>query len=372
MLSPQDWKRVEELFSHARELDAEARTELLQRELGERDDLRAVVVSMLAANDEDPGFLEPVPAQDLLEALESERGGFVGRRLGAFVLGEELGRGGMGVVHRAVQDGLAREVAVKVLPPLRASDAEAVERFRREAVAASKLRHPGVVPVHAAGEEDGVVFFAMELVDGWSLAELLDDRREGRAAREGAPDLDDPRTAAAIAARMADAVAHAHAQGVLHRDVKPSNVLIGRDDLRPRLIDFGLARVEELDSLSRSGEPAGTPLYMSPEQVRARKSAVDHRTDVYSIGAVLYELLTGSPPFPGRATHEVLYKIANAPLTPVRSRRAGVPQAVARIAEAALRRRREDRYETAADLRDSSGGPAASTCTASRCRWSAG
>lgn len=340
-MNPERWRRIEELYLGAIELAPEARGAYLDAACSGDAELRDLVERMLARG-EQASLPEPPSGDRVIAALRKLASDLQGTRLGDFVLREEIGRGGMGAVYRARQEGLDRDVAVKVLPPPLYDDELAVERFRRESLAAARLRHPGIVPILAAGREQGLFYYAMELVDGWSLRHLLQERELA------APELTDPAVCASLIRDVADALAHSHAQGILHRDIKPQNVLIERRSGTPRLIDFGLAKVLDLEAISRTGDAAGTPLYMSPEQVRAK--AIDERTDVYSAGAVLYELLTGSPPFPGRTSHEILLGITQGLLQPVRARRPEIERDLAAICEKALERDPDDRYRSAEEL----------------------
>ncbi|MBX3469420.1 MAG: serine/threonine protein kinase, partial [Planctomycetes bacterium] len=216
------------------------------------------------------------------------------RKVDHYELLGELGRGGMGVVYRARDPLLGRDVALKVLQP-QCADAEAVARLQREAQAAGNLRHPGIVPVHAGGVDRGRPFLVMELVEGQSLREVL--RRDGALGQE---------RAARLVIEVARAVQHAHDHGVLHRDVKPENVLLGRDG-RPRLTDFGLAALQgDGRRLTRDGEVVGTPSYMAPEQALGDRQQVGPWSDVYGLGATLYELLAGQPPLAGTSALAVL------------------------------------------------------------------
>ncbi|MCI0342790.1 MAG: bifunctional serine/threonine-protein kinase/formylglycine-generating enzyme family protein [Planctomycetales bacterium] len=232
-------------------------------------------------------------------------------RLGPYELLCEIGRGGMGVVHRARDTRLGRDVAVKVLGAGEEASPTMIARFLREARAAAQLGvHPNVVAVLDVGGEDGArPYIVMDLVEGPSLDTLVD---EGQVP---------PARAAEIARKVALGVAHAHARGVLHRDLKPSNVLVGADG-EPRLTDFGLARfLEDPRGLTRSGTPVGTPHYMSPEQATGSLDLVDARSDVYGLGALLYDLLTGRPPHDGPTTTEVLRRaVADDPAPPRRLR----------------------------------------------------
>ncbi len=196
-----------------------------------------------------------------------------------------LGHGGMGIVYRAWHLRLDRAVALKMLLAGPYARPEERERFLREAQAVAALRHPNIVQVHDVGEVDGRPYFTMELVEGGDLAEQI----------QGVPQP--ARQAADLVATLADAVHAAHQSGIVHRDLKPSNILLTEDGT-PKVTDFGLARRLEGDGgLTLSGAPLGTPSYMAPEQARGDKDAIGPATDVYALGAILYELLTGRPPF---------------------------------------------------------------------------
>jgi serine/threonine protein kinase/formylglycine-generating enzyme required for sulfatase activity len=281
-----------------------------------------------------------------------------GEVLGDFELVSVLGSGAMGVVHLARQRSLDRLVALKVLAPALAGSPRDVERFRREARSAAKLHHPGIVPIFTVGEAHGVAFIAMEFVDGASLhAELerLRARRRshapaGQADRLGTrAGLSYPAQVAEIVAQVGEALEHAHSQGVIHRDVKPHNILLDRAG-RPHLVDFGLAKDLREPSLSRAGDIAGTPFYMSPEQALAKRVAIDHRTDVFSLGVVLYEMLTLARPFEGQTSHQVLYRITFEEPRPIRRIESSVPRDLEVICAKAMEKRPTDRYATAGDM----------------------
>jgi hypothetical protein len=299
------------------------------------------------------------------------------QRLGDFEIVRELGRGGMGVVYEARQLSLNRPVALKVLAPGLGLTPRAVERFRREAEAAAKLHHTNIVPVYATGEQDNFHFYAMELIAGPSLDHVLNSLRGPGAAATTAPELaatgpyaaGDPPPAAsgpgslsgsggeyfdAVARRtaeVADALDYAHRQGVIHRDVKPSNLLLAPDG-RLSLNDFGLARVLEQPGMTVTGEFVGTPAYMSPEQVTSGHVPLDHRTDIYSLGATLYEMLTLRPPFAGQRRDQVLAQIIQKDPTPPRKLNKRVPRDLETICLKALDKDPDRRYQTAAQMAD--------------------
>jgi hypothetical protein len=223
--------------------------------------------------------------QELLKALQLPRYEGVPARLGDYEVEEELSRGGMGVVYRAWHPNLQREVAIKVLLPGSELKPARLERFRREARAAARLRHPNIVAVHDVGEEGRTAYLVMDLIQGASLADLV--HREGPLP---------PLRAAEVVREVAGAVAHAHAHEILHRDVKPANVLLTPEG-EVLLTDFGIAKLQEADQpgLTKSHQALGTPHFMSPEQLVGGE--VGRQTDVYSLGATLYALLVGDPPF---------------------------------------------------------------------------
>ncbi|MBI4601473.1 MAG: protein kinase [Planctomycetes bacterium] len=264
--------------------------------------------------------------------------------LGDYRLLRPLGRGGMGVVYEAWQVSVDRRVAIKILPAGIAADPKMVERFEREAKAAAKLQHPNIVSVFGLGSEGGTPYYAMELVEGETLAQML---RRLQAARR--IDLQYCIDIASAFAGVAEGLQHAHERGVIHRDIKPSNLILDKHG-RVRILDFGLAHFEGQESLTLSGELLGTPVYMSPEQASARKAAVDHRTDVYSLGATLYEVLARRPPFQGRDHHETLSLIANREPQPLRRLNPHIPKDLETIVFKCLRKDPRDRYRTAEAL----------------------
>ena len=286
--------------------------------------------------------------------VERERPGprdVQGQALGEFELIREIGRGGMGVVYLAHQPSLNRRVALKVLPAGLTLTDRQVERFRRESRAAARLVHPGIVPVLSVGETDGAHWFAMEFVEGDTLHERLDSRRD--AGRHGG---EHPLAigawaewVAGIAARLADALHCAHQADVIHRDVKPHNVLLAAGDV-PRLVDFGLAKDLGDASLSGPGEMTGTPYYMSPEQALAKRVPVDPRTDVFSLGVVLYEMLTLRRPFEGESGAAVLFAISFRDPEPIRKLEPRVPRDLEIICHKAMEKSPDARYASAAEL----------------------
>ena len=283
--------------------------------------------------------------------------------LGDFRIVREVGRGGMGVVYEAVQVSLDRRVALKVLPNAAVLSPRHLRRFQVEAQAAASLHHPHIVPVFATGSADGIPFYAMQFIDGCDLARILRELRDGG-------DTDIPRaadletsslasfssldcsfavSAAKIARQAALALEHAHSNDVLHRDIKPSNLLIDETG-QLWITDFGLARIRGNLDLTNTGDALGTPRYMSPEQAQTTRTPLDGRTDIYSVGATLYELLTLRPAFPGDDRLDVLRRIIEQEPTPPRKINPTIPVDLETIVLKAMAKARADRYATAADL----------------------
>jgi serine/threonine protein kinase/Flp pilus assembly protein TadD len=320
------------------------------------------------------GFPGAAPAEAL-----SELG-----RLGDFHIVREVGRGGMGVVYEAVQISLGRRVALKVLPFASTLDGRQLQRFQNEARAAAHLHHPNIVPVFATGCERGVHYYAMQLIDGRTLAAAIGELRQQAGRDRNEPPADrGPSTAAvfstegstqnpgffravaSLGVQAARALEHAHQMGVVHRDVKPANLLLqtssplaplGRgvegEGLRLWVTDFGLAHCRSQVGLTMTGDLVGTLRYMSPEQALAKHVLVDHRTDVYSLGATLYELLTLEPVFDGRDREELLQQIAlHEPRRP-RLCNPAIPADLETILAKAMEKDPAERFATAQELAD--------------------
>jgi serine/threonine-protein kinase len=258
-----------------------------------------------------------------------------------YLIGDEVGRGGMAVVYAAEDLRLQRHVALKVLPPDLAFRPDVRERFVREAQTAARLNHPHIVPIYAVHEEQGVVCFAMALVRGESLA--------ARISREPRPPF---AFIANILEQMSDALAYAHASGVVHRDIKPDNVLLDRETGRAMVTDFGIARAAESGArLTQTGIAVGTPAFMSPEQAMGDKE-VDGRSDVYSVGVIGYLMLAGKLPFEASTTPSMLLKQVSETPPPLRTLRPDAPRVLVDILDRCLAKRPADRWESAMQLRD--------------------
>jgi serine/threonine-protein kinase len=260
--------------------------------------------------------------------------------IGDYELIQEIGRGGMGVVFRARQISLDREVAVKMILRGRLASEADLQRFLAEAAATAKLEHPNIVPVYDVGDFDGRPYFSMQYVDGQTLKDQLSDGPI------------DPRHAAEIVAKIARAVDFAHSQGVLHRDLKPSNILIAADGT-PMIMDFGLAKqVDTDDGLTRSGMLVGTPAYMSPEQASAQRGSVGPASDVYSLGCVLYFALTGRAPFVAETSMELVMLVIEQDPPPPRALRPRLDRDLEMIVIRCLQKPIDLRYSSANKLAD--------------------
>lgn len=260
---------------------------------------------------------------------------FIGQEFGGYRILSQVGKGGMATVYKAFQASLDRYVAVKVMPPFYAQEDETfLKRFQREARAVAKLRHPNILMVIDFGEHDGFTYIVMEYVDAGTLTDRL-----------GSPlPLDDITT---IIDQIASALDYAHGQGVVHRDVKPSNILLPKPNW-PLLTDFGLAKIVGGSQLTITGSIAGTPAYMSPEQ--GQGESVDSRSDIYSLGIVLYEMATGGVPYHAETPMAVVVKHIIEPLPLPRSKNSDLPEAVERVILKALAKKPEDRYQRVVDL----------------------
>jgi serine/threonine protein kinase len=339
--------------------------------LASNEELRDLLEPMLANLEMADGLLAAQAERESAPTLETAPAGSAKHAeiLGDFELLRELGRGGMGVVYAARQISLNRTVALKVLPSSLFLPDEAVERFRREAATVARLHHPGIVPVHSFGQQDGAHFFAMELVDGLSLDRVVAGL-EGKDPRElTAGDLFEAlesaglettgwmpenshgwlRLAVAWTAQIADALEFAHESGVLHRDVKPGNILL-RHDGRVVLTDFGLSHTGDSPSITRTGDFKGTPYYVSPEQAMSGRAEMDRRSDVYSLGVTLFELLTLRRPFEGSTALEVFGRIVHkTPLDPA-ALNPDLPADLVNVMLKAMDRDPDRRYASAAEF----------------------
>lgn len=315
-------------------------------------------------------------AQSLRLIGTTSQSEFAASPLGDFQIVREIGRGGMGVVYEAVQLSLGRRIALKVLPFATALDAKHLQRFKNEAQAAAQLHHTNIVPVYAVGCERGVHFYAMQLIEGRSLSAVIQElrdvaagtveqrrfattamffsnstvaRSDVRTSQTTGRSRESFRTAARIAAQVLNALHYAHEAGIVHRDIKPANLLL---DAKGAIwvTDFGLAQVVADVGVTQTGDLVGTLRYMSPEQASGRRTPVDHRADVYSLGATLYELLTLQPIFPSQDRLALLHQILNEDPLPLRQLDRAVPVELETIVMKAMAKDPADRYSTAGEM----------------------
>lgn len=347
------WAQIDKLLDEALELPAAERTTYLDVACDGDNELRRELQSLLTAHHKaEERFLNlpalEIAAQHLAVDADQDRS-LIGQTLGSYSVISVLGIGGMGEVYLARDARLERKVALKLLPVQYTQDAARIKRFEREARAASALNHPNIITIFEIGQLDGKHFIAAEYIDGQTLRELL---AGGQIAIKEAVE---------IAIQIASALSAAHDAGIIHRDIKPENVMLRRDGY-VKVLDFGLVKLtEQQASAGRTnasdgdlaktnpGAVLGTARYMSPEQALGQN--VDHRSDVFSLGVVIYELLTGVLPFKGDRTAAILDAIVHHKEIPITAVRADLPVALERIVSRALEKDRELRYQTANDLR---------------------
>src|SRR4051812_22166074 len=256
-----------------------------------------------------------------------------GRTIGPYELRDRIGTGGMAAVYRGVHRALGQPRAIKILLPAHTADPTLVERFKSEAKLAAGLQHPNIVSIYDVGEDGGLLYFVMDLVPGEPLGRLLDNQQPLPLDR-----------AVNLLRQLASALDYAHARGVIHRDVKTSNVLIGPDD-HLTLFDFGIARGANVGRLTRPGLMVGTPYYLAPEVITGAEG--DRRADLYALGVLAYELLTGRLPFVGADTMAVLYAQVNTPPPSLRRSNPEITETIERVVFRQLAKRPDDRYPTA-------------------------
>jgi len=260
----------------------------------------------------------------------------VGQQLGKYQILGEIGRGGMATVYKAFDASLQRYVALKVLSPRLASDEQVLRRFEREATTAANLKHANIVIIHDVGSADGYHFLVMELLEGLTLREEIRAKGAMPSAR-----------AAYIVSQVASALDYAHQQSLIHRDVKPSNIMLGVND-HATLTDFGLVRAAHSVRLTEAGATVGTLEYMAPEQLGGEE--IDWRSDVYGLGAVVYELLVGCVPFTGDTPFSVMQKVMYEPPPPLEAVVQTLPSGVGRVVAQALAKSPADRFRSAGEF----------------------
>ena len=348
-MTPDRWQKVEAILQDALDRPPQERASLLDQAFSDDDELRSETATLIAAHDDAGDFIEePALVQDARIILGQQLGTNIGREIGAYRIVDCLGAGGMGEVYLAEDSRLHRRVALKLLSVYFASDDERLARFQREARTASALNHPNILTIHEVGEAEGVRFIATEFIDGQTIQELI-----ARQELTLAEILD-------IATQIVSGLTTAHAAGIVHRDIKPDNVMRRADGL-VKILDFGIAKLLEVPAsdapaagpamFTETGVVVGTVGYMSPEQ--ARGLAIDERTDIWSFGVVLYQMLTHRLPFKGATRMDTLVDILEReplPLLPVADVPSQPLQALVQLVEKTLRKERSERYQTALEL----------------------
>ncbi|RPI10027.1 MAG: serine/threonine-protein kinase, partial [Acidobacteriales bacterium] len=334
-MTPERWARIKEVFGAALDLRADQRPAFLQETCADDSELRQEVDRLLKVDTgtfDSPvwGVLQQLPLPELAR----------GEMLGPYRVESKVGEGGMGAVYRGQDTRLNRPVALKVLPPGQLMDEGRKQRFVREAQAASGLNHPNIVTIYDVGSDRNIEFIAMEYVEGRSLDQVIPPA--------GLP----LKQALAYAIQITGALAQAHAAGIIHRDLKPRNVMVTREGL-VKLLDFGLARRaqpagHDSGPLTMEGQIVGTPSYMSPEQVRG--NPVDHRSDIFSFGTLLYEMVTGRAAFHRGSAVETMNAILTSDPPPPSEGSGPVPFAIESIIRRCLEKAPEDRFHSTRDI----------------------
>ncbi|HET9318545.1 MAG TPA: serine/threonine-protein kinase, partial [Bryobacteraceae bacterium] len=347
-MTPERWQQVERLYHLAAAQEVSQRATFLEEACHGDEAMRQEIESLLAHEEPANKFMEAPSMAVLAQAVAQNRvASMIGRQLGAYQILSLLGAGGMGEVYQARDTRLGRLVALKILPPGVAADPERKRRLLQEAKAASALNHPHIVTLYDVGSEDGVDFLVMEYVQGNTLDKLIP---------RGGLDLT---KALSYAIEIADAFAKAHAAGIIHRDLKPGNIMVTEDGA-VKVLDFGIAKlIETLESsepadiaqtkTATEGTILGTAAYMSPEQAEGRK--VDGRSDIFSFGALLYEMMTGRRAFQGDSKLSTLSAILREEPKPASQVVEGLPRELERIISRCLRKSPERRFQAMPDLK---------------------
>ncbi|RPJ60075.1 MAG: serine/threonine-protein kinase [Acidobacteria bacterium] len=353
-MNPERWRQIRQIYNSALECKPELRGALLKEACAGDETLRKEVASLLDQEGRSQGFFDSPAVDVAAQALAKDQAqepppDLTGQTLSHYRILEKIGEGGMGVVYRAEDTRLKRSVALKLLPADRLSDPERKRRFVREARAASALNHPHIVTIHDIDQDDGLDFIAMEYVAGKTLDRQIPRKGMG---------LD---KALGLGIQIADALAAAHAAGIIHRDLKPSNIMV-TDSGQVKILDFGLAKLTERSepdaeedrstgssARTEAGMILGTVTYMSPEQAQGKK--VDARSDIFSFGAVLYEMISGRRAFEGESVGESLAAIIRDEPKPLSQVRHAVPDEFARIIHRCLRKEPDRRFYSMSDVR---------------------
>ena len=345
-MTPERWKRVDELLSAVLDLDKDKRSVYLDEACGEDEELRKEVESLLASDEQESNSIERYP-MELAANFVAEHGTMLGsgESIGPYKIQSMIGSGGMGEVYRASDSRIGREVALKILPRHFSQDSDRLRRFEQEAQAAGMLNHPNIVAIHDTGTYNGSPYLVSELLQG----EVLQQKLKGH--------LLPVRKTIDYAFQIATGLSAAHEKGIIHRDLKPGNIFITKEG-RVKLLDFGLAKLTHPDAslssslentdLTETGVVLGTIVYMSPEQVTGRK--VDRRSDIFAFGSVLYEMLSGKRPFSGDTQIEVMHAILKADPPELSPSNGSIPPSLERIARRCLEKDPDLRFQTTSDL----------------------
>ncbi len=345
-MTPERWQQVKEIFHSALQHEPAQRSVFLSNACGGDEELRREVETLISSHEKDGSFIDSPAYEAAAELIADENKLKTGQTLGSYQVLSFISRGGMGEVYLAQDKRLGRKVALKFLPESFTNDPDRLRRFEQEARAASSLNHPNILTIHEIGEVKGRRFIATEYVNGEMLRTLI-----GAGPFNIGEALN-------IAEQMASALAAAHAAGIVHRDIKPENIMVRRDAL-VKVLDFGLAKLTQPgesgpDDATRAlvktsaGVVLGTTAYMSPEQ--ARGQTVDARSDIWSLGVVIYEMIAGHVPFAGQTNSDVLVSILEREPKSLTSLSAKIPEALDWIVTKALTKDRDDRYQTAREL----------------------
>lgn len=345
MMTPEIWEKVNEIFHHASELNENDRDAYLKEACNGDDALRSEVMSLLdAASDAGDFISRPIVGPFVSEFAEHLKTLSPGNEISHYRIERAIGSGGMGEVYLAVDTVLNRKVALKTLPPSYAADPSFLRRFRIEAQALAKLNHPNVATVFSVEEADGIPFITLEYLEGQTL-----DRVTPAGGFELADFL-------RYLEPIADALSHAHEKGIIHRDIKPGNIMISADDT-PKILDFGLAQFERSlvgagqsrTDITAPGQIIGTPSYMSPEQAEGEE--LDQRSDIFSFGTVMYEALAGKRPFRGASQGLIIREVIYSEPEPLMSVNPEVPEVIANMIGKCLQKRPDDRFESISEVR---------------------
>ncbi|HKA21160.1 MAG TPA: protein kinase [Blastocatellia bacterium] len=348
-MTPERWQQVNELFHSALKYDPAQRGSYLNQVCNGDQELRQEVESLIASHNNSDHFIGAFPIEAATRLIAEDRSDLsIGQRIGQYKILSLLGKGGMGEVYLASDSKLGRKVALKLLPSSFTQDRDRARRFEQEARAASALNHPNILTIFDIEKVEGTHFIATEYIEGQTLRQQLEERKMGLSE------------ALEVAIQVASALSAAHKAGIVHRDIKPENLML-RPDGYVKVLDFGLAKLAERQALSSdtdstafpgvqtdSGVLMGTAHYMSPEQ--ARGLSIDHRTDIFSLGVVLYEMVTGHVPFAGQTPSHVIVAILEKEPAPLANYHLEAPAQLQRIINKALSKSREERYSTVEDF----------------------